>query len=192
MDPRLGGAANEWPRGWSIRITSHWQNWRTRPPHQPARSLGQNQYGGLPRNCHCHGPQNLPLNLYQRPLFCLWERVPPRRNAVIPLPVRRPQEGLRHPRQTNDYYRDLSKVPMIPVETPDGGENTKSHRRSKTGCRSTSRRATPSHSQEDLRNFIGRLYANKPRSGSKQRDLRCKNCGATEPHGFQACPAMNA
>ena len=91
LDPRLGGAANEWPGGWSICITSRWQNWMTRPPHQLARSLGQNQYGGLPRHRHCHGPQNLPSNLYQRLLFCLWERVPPRRNAVIPPPVRRPQ-----------------------------------------------------------------------------------------------------
>jgi hypothetical protein len=71
----------------------------------------------------------------------------------------------------------------------DGGENTRSRGRLKTRCRSTSRRATLSNSQEDLRNFIGKLYANKSRRRSKQR---CKNCGTTEPHGFQACPAMNA
>jgi hypothetical protein len=117
LDPRLGAAANEWPRGWSIRITSHWQNWRTRPPHQPSRSLGQNQYGGLPRHRHCHGPQTLPSNLYRQPLFCLWERAPSRRNTVILPPVRRPQEGLCHPWQTNDQYPNLSNVPTIPVET---------------------------------------------------------------------------
>jgi hypothetical protein len=117
LDPRLGRAANKWPRGWSIRITSRWQNWMTRPPHQPARSLGQNQYGGLPRHRHCHGPQTLPLNLYQWPWFCPWERIIPRRNAVSLPPVRRPQRGLRHPWQKSDHYPDPSNAPASPVGT---------------------------------------------------------------------------
>jgi hypothetical protein len=43
-------------------------------------------------------------------------------------------------------------------------------------------------SREDLRKLLRTLHANKSRGRSKRK---CMHCGTTEPHGFEACPAIN-
>jgi hypothetical protein len=105
----------------------------------------------------------------------------------------------RTPREVTPPLADLQPPPRPQKHSDDRRRDTlakdgayiQSRGRSETRRRGTSRTETPSHSQEDLRDVIGRLNANKSCLGSKRRNQRCKHCGANEFHGFRACPAAD-